>query len=44
MNLLNEWECPVCEKVAMVDADEYLEIGIPMCTNHIDPVEMERVT
>jgi hypothetical protein len=44
MNFLDEWECPVCEKVQTVDADEYIEIGTPMCTNHTDPIEMERVS
>ncbi len=43
MDVLNEWECPVCEKVQMVDAVEYIEIGVPMCTNHTDPIEMEIV-
>ncbi len=44
MNILNEWECPVCERIQMVGDNEYIEVGVPMCTNHPDPIEMERVT
>ncbi len=41
---IDEWVCPECKKVQMVDSDEYLEIGYPMCTKHLEPIEMERVS
>ena len=44
MNFLDEWECPECGKVQMVDAEEYIEIGVPMCIKHLEPIELERVS
>jgi transcription elongation factor Elf1 len=44
VKVLDEWQCPNCERTEYVDVDEYLTIGLPMCTQCGGFFEMERIS
>jgi hypothetical protein len=44
MKVYESWQCSNCERIILVDVDEYLVIGTPMCYLCGGPIEMERLS